>query len=377
MNTTTEPTLPDLDDARIGAIERTVFSRIAHERAARRRRRVRGWAIGGAAAAIVVVAAVIAPAVTDGLSTRSTSYQGTADQGTADQPAQLLEGVPVQPVPESASGGSAEDSASGSEAADAATGAEREIVSTASATVVVDDVRAAADAIAAATEGRGGYVESKSVGGAGSAASSGDEIAPATPYSGTADGWIVVRVPADQLTAAIADLDAVGEVTTSALSAQDVTDQAIDLRARISAAEASVARLTELMSQAQSTADLIAAESALQERQAALDADRQQLAVLEGQVDLASLSVQLTTRATAVEADPAGFTDGVAAGWNGVVATVNGIVIALGFLLPWIAVLAVAWAIVRGVIAIVRRARRPRRRAPGAGDTPPQGAAAE
>ncbi len=61
-----------------------------------------------------------------------------------------------------------------------------------------------------------------------------------------------------------------------------------------------------------------------------------------------------------VTADPAGFGDGLAAGWNGLVATLNGIVIAIGFLLPWLAVAAVAALIVWGVVRLVRGRRRGR-----------------
>ena len=178
------------------------------------------------------------------------------------------------------------------------------------------------------------------------------------PYpSRDGGGWITVRVPSAELDGALAALAGVGEVTASNLSRQDVTDQAVDLRARVSASEASVARLTELIAQAQSVADLIAAESALAERQATLESDRQQLEMLENQVALSTLSVQLMPDTPTVEADPAGFGDGIAAGWNGLVATLNGVVIALGFLLPWIAVLALGAAIVWGVVRLVRRAR--------------------
>ncbi|MFZ8393369.1 DUF4349 domain-containing protein, partial [Staphylococcus aureus] len=56
-------------------------------------------------------------------------------------------------------------------------------------------------------------------------------------------------------------------------------------------------------------------------------------------------------------ADPAGFGDGLVAGWNGLIATLNGVVIGLGFLLPWIVVAAVVVLIVWGVRRIVRKRR--------------------
>jgi hypothetical protein len=64
-----------------------------------------------------------------------------------------------------------------------------------------------------------------------------------------------------------------------------------------------------------------------------------------------------------VKADPAGFGDGLAAGWNALVATLNGIVIALGFLIPWIVVLAIAGAIVWALVRLIRRRRAARRSA--------------
>jgi hypothetical protein len=165
------------------------------------------------------------------------------------------------------------------------------------------------------------------------------------------------------------ELSDVGEVTASAINRQDVTEQTVDLRARIEAAQASVDRLLDLMTEATTTADLIAAEAALSERQALLESYEQQLEMLEGQVAMSSLTVTLTPVVETVEADPAGFADGLVAGWNGLVATLNGIVIALGFLLPWLAVAAVAalvvWAIVRWV-----RGRRERKRADAAAARP-------
>ena len=102
-----------------------------------------------------------------------------------------------------------------------------------------------------------------------------------------------MRVPADELTGVVDELSALGEVTASSVNRQDVTEQTVDLRARIDAAQASVDRLTELMAQAGSVADLIAAESALAERQATLESYEQQLKSLEGQVAMSSLTVTL------------------------------------------------------------------------------------
>lgn len=361
--------LPELSPQRIDEIEDALFADIARERSratAQRRRRGRYWIAGGAAAAVIVVAAVIAPSVGTLVSPTGTA-DGSAvapaapDTGAADSTAESSAGsrdsAPLVGGADSAGGAS--DSAAQSSG--------RDIVTTASATVTVDDVNAAARSVAGTAESHGGYVESMSIGTDGTVQpvepmqgdTLGGVVAPdVMPYPVPTDGaWITVRVPADELTAVLGSLDDLGTVTATDVNRQDVTAQTVDLQARIDAAQASVDRLTALMAQAQSVSDLIAAESALSERQALLESYQQQLKMLDDQVAMSTLSVTLTPDIQPVEADPAGFGDGLAAGWNGLVATLNGIVVALGFLIPWIAVAAVAALIVWLIVRTVRRRR--------------------
>ena len=364
----TPVTLPELSRERVEEIEEALFSEIARDRtrqAARRTRRGRLWIAGGAAAAVVAVAAVIAPSAglfvsgTGGASDSSAiapvapaeEAGGGMDSGVALDSREPGPGVAEQEV---ADEGIAADSA-----------ADRDIITTASATVSVDDVEAAARAIGDSAVAHGGYVESMSVGTDGTVRPidpmTGGTVDSTMPYPSPPDGaWVTVRVPADQLAAVVDELADTGEVTATSINRQDVTEQTVDLEARIEAAQASVDRLTALMAQAQNVADLIAAESALSERQAMLESYQQQLEMLESQVSMSTLTVTIVPEVETVEADPAGFADGLVAGWNGLVATLNGIVVALGFLLPWLAVAGVAALIVWGIVRLARgrRARR-------------------
>ncbi|MDY0909454.1 DUF4349 domain-containing protein [Microbacterium sp. CFBP9034] len=354
--------LPELAPERIDEIETALFADIAKDRHTRSARRGRWWIGGAAAAAVIVVAAVIAPSV----GTIVGGAGGSSDSAVApDGPAVAPEsdgdlGETFTGADESA--GRGESDAGAAELTDDAT---RDIITSASATLEVDDVPVAAETIAAAAEARDGYVESMSIGRSG-------EAIPVDPDTGiaydsmtypyTPDGaWITVRVPADELTGMVRELSALGQVTASSVNRQDVTEQTVDLRARIETAEASVDRLTELMGEATSVADLIAAESALAERQATLEAYQAQLESLETMVAMSSLTVTLVPETVTVEADPAGFADGWNAGWNGLVATLNGIVVALGFLIPWILVAGLAALVVWGIVRFVRRRRAARR----------------
>lgn len=352
------PALPELSDDAVARIEHAVFDRIADEPArsapasslAVRRRR---WLTGTGIAAAFVAGILITPPILGAVT--GSGSDTSADGGSVGVTSEEAGTAPDMGVPEGADQGSslADD---GAVPGDGATSVEedgdREIIATAQARVEVDDVAAAVDAIGDLAEEHGGYVESTNVSDATAEETTGDVAVQTTGY-----GWISIRVPSADLTAVIDALADTGDVLSSSTSQQDVTSTAIDLRARVDALEASVARLTELMSQSGSVSELIEAEGALTERQAELESYQEQLASLEDQVAMSSLQVELVRQTTATTADPAGFGDGLLAGWNGLVVSLNALVIALGFLLPWIAVAAVVFLIVWGVRGLRRRRR--------------------
>jgi len=358
-------TLPELSDARIDEIEDALFAAIGRERRrdaaiaerTRRARRGRIWLGAAGAAAVVVVAAVLAPSMPALLG----STGGASDASTAES---APESVPDRDLGGTfgGDGGSSTASEEGATTDPSSSTGEREIIATASAAVRVDDAEAAASRIGEIADAAGGYVEAVSVGGTEDGAlvpfdSGGDGTMideTSVPTSSSA-AWITIRVPAASLTETTEALSEVGDVTASQIDRRDVTGEAVDLRARVTALQASVARLTDLVAQADSTADLIAAEEALSARQSDLESYAQQLKYLDEQVGMSTLTVTLTEPVPAVEADPAGFGDGIAAGWGGLLATLNGFVLALGFLLPWLAVAAVAALIVWGIRRAIRR----------------------
>lgn len=361
-------TLPELSDERVDEMESALFDEIGRERSAARRhsaRRTRWWIAGGAAAAIVTVAAIIAPGL-GGLVMGSSSTSDSAAEPAYDLPREAADGS----VDESGAGVTAESDASGelesSEDSDTASTGERAIITTASAAITVDDVEAAARAIGNAAVAHDGYIESMNIGTTGDVMPAEGVATDTVPYPYTDypysldGGWISVRVPATELAPLIEELSDVGDVTSSSIDRADVTAQSVDLQARVDAAAESVDRLTEIMAEAGDLSDLIAAESALAERQALLESYQQELKMLDDQVAMSTLSVTLSPTAEPVVADPAGFADGLAAGWNGLLATLNGIVIALGFLLPWVAIGVIAAAIVWLIVRGIRRRRAPR-----------------
>lgn len=348
--TTTPITLPELSDDAVDRIEEAVFAQIAEERQAQQKRasasrgraRRRRWLTGGGIAAAFVVGVLVTPSILHltGSSSGSSAISAPYDSSTGAK------------APSGSSKELAQNGTGTAGGAASSTTTPRDVIRTGSATVQVDDVRKAVDALAALAQKHGGFVESEQIGSSSPAPAATDGIV--APPAG--DGWVTLRVRAADLPAVMDELRSEGTVLATSLAANDVTTATTDLRAQVDSLTASVQRLTQLMSQASSVADLLTAETALTERQGQLQSAQQQLKDLESQVAMSSVQVTLVRQAPAA-ADPAGFGDGLAAGWNGLIVSLNALVIALGFLLPWLAVAAVIAAIVWGVLRMRRTAR--------------------
>ncbi|MEE6294492.1 DUF4349 domain-containing protein [Georgenia wangjunii] len=246
-------------------------------------------------------------------------------------------------------GGSGEDAGGDADGA----GAVRDVISTGTLRIVVDDAREAADEVARIVETAGGRVDERA------------------EHTGEREGepptaWLTVRVPSSSLTATLADLETLGEVEDLSIRAQDVTRESQDLEARIRALETSTERLLTLMADAETNADLLAAESALSERQSELESLQSQRSSLSDRVALATLEISLAAEREPAQLEPGGFLGGLTSGWDALVSFASGLLVVLGVMLPWLLVAAAVGAV---VLPLVRRRRRRASRDP-VGATP-------
>lgn len=234
----------------------------------------------------------------------------------------------------------------------ATTDTTRQVVTTATASLAVKDPAASAQRVSELVESVGGRVDERT-----------EQSAPGGERSVGAD--LVVRVPAAALTGVLADLKKLGEVASVSVSRSDVTATAVDLDARISALQTSVARLQGLMHDAATTDALLAAEKALSERQANLESLRSQRALLADKVELSTLTVHLEPVGVAPAGGPHGFLEGLTTGWRALISTLGVTLVVLGVLLPWLVIAALVTA---GLLVLIRRVRR---RAAVAAPVPP------
>lgn len=220
-------------------------------------------------------------------------------------------------------------------------GVQRALVRTAQLSVEVTDPAGAMRQVRTAAAAAGGFVTDEQTSDTGS--------------------WVTLRVPADALDRLVEDIAADARVITRSTQVYDATEESIDLDARVASQQASVSRIRGLLAQATTIGDVVAIESELSRREAELDSLTRRLEALRDQVAMSTLTVDL--RGRAVPPPPGGpapgFLDGLATGWAGLLALGSGVAAAVGFVLPFLPVVAVLAGIVWLVRRIVRGRRRP------------------
>jgi Ca-activated chloride channel homolog len=234
----------------------------------------------------------------------------------------------------------------------------RDIVTSGSMQIVVAQPAQAADRLVSAVTDADGRVDSRS------------EQSASTSGAGSPTVNLVLRIPADKLDGVLADAKQLGTVESMSIGHTDVTSQRVDLDARIAALQTSVNRLMELMGRAGNVADLLAAESSLTQRQADLDSLRAQRATLGDEISYATINVTISAKPTAVP--EGGFLGALQHGWQSLLSAADGVLLTVGFLLPWLPVLAVLALVV--VLVVRRRSSRQGSRA-AAGSEPDDEAA--
>ena len=193
------------------------------------------------------------------------------------------------------------------------------VIKTATVTLEVkdDELQETLQNATSSAEKYGGFVVSTSV--------SDDEQNPT--------GSIVVRVPAERFGDALADLESLGDVASESVSGQDVTQEFIDLQARLRNYVAQEAVLLKLMDEAQSVSDTIRVQNELQRVQLEIERLRGRITFLEDQTAMSTIELRVAEEGS-VGAPPGEFEKAWERAKDGLVAVVAGLIASLGVIIP-------------------------------------------
>ena len=222
---------------------------------------------------------------------------------------------------------------------------EPQVITTATVFLEVDTVDSAVESVQQLTENTGGSIETQSL----------------YREDDSAGAMMTIRVPADELTGFLAEVEQIGDVRSTDLNSQDVTLEVIDLDARVTTLQDSIARLRELQEQAATVADLVAVEAELATRQSELESLTARRDYLSQQVDRSTVYLNIAEKKVGPTITP-DFLGGLQRGWDALLTLGAGLITGIGFLLPTAAVIALLVIAVLAIIPFTRRAWKARNR---------------
>lgn len=176
------------------------------------------------------------------------------------------------------------------------------------------------------------------------------------------EGQVVLRVPADNYSALMGRIEGEGEVLSEQTNTRDVTNQLVDIEARLSNLRAQRDRLRELYDEANTTADVLQVERRLTEVQTEIERLEAQQASLERQVALSTVTVELREPRPDYVPDRSQWYDtpvvqAFLESVDGVVVVLRATVVGFAFALPYLLAFGTPIALVVGGYVMYRRRR--------------------
>jgi hypothetical protein len=177
-------------------------------------------------------------------------------------------------------------------------------------------------------------------------------------------GTIAVRVPAASFSRALNDADKVGNVKNRQIQTQDVTEEYVDLQARITNSQAHVKALLDLLARAKTVDEILQVQQVLTSAQQQLEELQGRLRFLDEHTSYSTITMAIYE--TGVVVTPVGewgitkaFNDAL----HNLVKAMNSIVRGLGVMIPVLVLLAIIAYIVYRIVRASTRHRREREQA--------------
>jgi len=282
--------------------------------------------------------AALSPSQDKGMTSTVTERAVAPDQGSAPLGS-------TQDAPATAGNGS-------QKAGEPAT--DRMVILNASMQVRVDDLAAAIASVRTLTQAAGGSISQLTVSSNSDspATDSGSSASSTARFQGPASASLTLRIPAKRLADIEAKVSGLGKLISQSANESDVTQQHIDMSARLTNLRAEESRLRALLARAGKISELLAVERELSRVRGDIESMQAQLTYLEGQAAMATLTLALEQPGPVVRPSGGrwGIVDAVTNGVQAAVVLVNGLITAVIAFSPLIALgLLVWWLIRRGI----------------------------
>ena len=193
---------------------------------------------------------------------------------------------------------------------------ERKIISTARMQLEVDNVPLTVNKITNITVQQGGFISGSSVSG----------------YEERKNGQVTMRVPQKNFYAAIEQIETLGTVKSKDLQGKDVTEEYIDINARLGNFKKQEERLQEILKMANTVKDVLEIERELNRVRGEIESLTEKLNYLDKSIEMSTITVNVNEPAPFFEGW--GITDALKQSVNGFFGSISGLIVFTGFILP-------------------------------------------
>jgi len=290
-----------------------------------RKRRLRGWAVAVAVAVFLGIAGLI------GVAGCGDSESEGVSSGSGGPSTTVA--MPMEETPSAADGDSAVglDPALGGTLGALRAGTGQKIITNAQLDIEVETgkFQSVFNQALLLADRYGGYVVGSN------SQASGEE-------DSMKSGVVTIRIPVDAFDNALSDAGKLGEVKNQYITTEDVTEEYVDLEARITNSEAHVRQLLELLSRAKTVDEILQVQQVLTSAQAELEQLKGRLRYLDEHTSYSTLTMSIYETGVEVTAPGEwGFVTALKDALHNFIDAINQIVRGLGWLIPTLVVIAI------------------------------------
>ncbi|WP_406656476.1 DUF4349 domain-containing protein [Methanolobus sp. ZRKC2] len=213
--------------------------------------------------------------------------------------------------------------------------ADRKTITTVEMSIEVDDAVATVGVISKAAVDAGGYVSGSSI------------YDLSYDSNSRKEGHITVRVPESDYPEFLTMVEGLGELDSKSVSGQDVTEEYVDISARLENLKKQEVRLGEILNMSTTVDEVLKVEKELERVRGEIDSLTGRLEYLDNKVEFTTISIRVTEPRPISQSW--GIRDAVSESVQGFISTVNALIVLAGYLLPIVIVLAIFGGIVIGI----------------------------
>jgi hypothetical protein len=193
---------------------------------------------------------------------------------------------------------------------------EQKVIKTSYLSLEVDDVRAAAAAVEDIARKYNGYKADSST----------------RDIGERKIGYVTVRVPGEHFEDALREIEAVGELKEENITVEDVTEEYVDLAARLKNLERQEERYLEILDMAETVEDVLKVENQLERIRGDIEQLQGRLTYLTNRIDFSTVQVRLSEPEIITHESGIGraFSEAI----DGFLSAIRGIIIFLGYFIP-------------------------------------------